>query len=45
MAALEGGHTNCMQIKGTTTRAAGGISKSVESSVALPDEALKAVKD
>ena len=45
MAALAGGHTNFMQIRGTTTHAAGGISKSVESSVALPGEALKAVND
>ena len=44
-AALAGGHTNFMQIRGTTTHAAGGILKSAESSVALPGEALKAVND
>ena len=44
-AALAGGHTNFMLIKGTTIHAAGGISESVESSVALPGEALKAVND
>ena len=43
-AALAGGPTNFMQIRGTTTHAAGGTLKSVESSVVLLGEALKAVK-
>lgn len=43
--ALASGHTNFMQIRATTTHAAGGTSKSVESSVALPGEALKAVNN
>lgn len=40
MVVLAGG-----QIRGTTTHAAGGISKSAESSVALLDRVLKPVND
>jgi hypothetical protein len=45
MAALAGGHTNFIQIKGMTTHAAGDISKGGASSVTLSGEALKVVKD